>query len=141
MAQAGIQLKGVGATMSELRGLAARCRRPTGAFREIFGAIEEAERRIFAEFDGKYVDTGATMRSLTEPDDDMGIREHEGDEFVFGTKVWWAKFQGTTGKGHHHDPSAIVRVDSALAAQTRQRLQDFIHPRGEGGRFVRVEVE
>lgn len=141
MAQVGIQLKGAGSTLSVLRGMADRCRRPAGAYQQIFRAIEKNERRIFDAYAGKYVQSGATMESLTQPDAKGALREAHDGEFVFGTSVWYAKFQGTTGKGRHHDPSAIVQVTPEMAAEVRAHLQAWIHPRDKHGRFVGVIPE
>ena len=131
-------MTGAGATMSELRGMASRCRRPDGAFEQIFRAFEESEREIFAGYGGKYVQSGATMESLTQPDGRNAIREAVGGEFTFGSRVWYAKFQGTTGKGRHHSPSAIVQLTPGVAARVRAGLEDHIHPRNALGQFTKA---
>jgi hypothetical protein len=141
MAKVGIEVSGAGETMSMLRGMASRCKRPAGAFEQVFRAFEANEREIFEGYGGKYQDTGATMRSLTQPEATGAIREAHGGEFVFGTSIWYAKFQGTTGKGRHHDPSAIVKFTPELAFGVRKGLQDWIHPRDAAGRFVSVLEE
>ena len=60
--------------------------------REVLRILEQGERRHFKGLRGRYVDTGATMRSLTEPSDPNAIREVQPDELVFGTKVYYARF-------------------------------------------------
>lgn len=80
------------------------------AFEEMVPALEKAELRLFDSYQGKYVLTGATKESLTQSDANGAIRAAHGERFVFGTSIWYAKFQGTTGVGSHGPPSAILAV-------------------------------
>ena len=88
-----------------------------------FHVLEDAEKTVFSELGGRYVDTGATMDSLTGGggeglaygDDTVGhaIRAIHGFEAVFGTNVWYAHFLTQTvlpgeGPGSRPLPMAIM---------------------------------
>ena len=91
--------------------IAGRARNPTPGLMELVPELEKAERELFDSYHGKYVDTGATRDSLVHSFSEGAIREIHGGEFVFGTSVWYAKFQGTTKPpGYHSPPSAILKL-------------------------------
>lgn len=62
------------------------------AFEEIVGMLEAEEARHFRLMRGRYVLTGQTEASLTQPDARDAIRRVHGDSLVFGTSVYYARF-------------------------------------------------
>jgi hypothetical protein len=95
---------------------------PDGVFR----AAERAEATIFESYGGKYVDTGALRASLTEREAEGAVRELRPGEMLFGTTVYYARFQGTTGVGRHSPPSAIIKATAIEAAAAAAGLRDYI---------------
>jgi hypothetical protein len=59
----------------------------TGPFREIMRMLERDERRHFASLRGRYVLTGQTYASLTQPAANGAIREFHRGELHFGSRV------------------------------------------------------
>ena len=95
--------------------------------------FEQEERTIFGSYSGKYVQTGALMASLTERGAAGAIRELRPGGFTFGTSIWYARFQGTTGKGNHRPPSAILKASALEAAAAAHDLREYImHGRQAG---------
>jgi hypothetical protein len=97
-----------------VRDVAKRAGMPAPGMVEMVPELEAAELELFEGYGGKYVLTGATKASLTQSDANGAIREAHGIDFIFGTSIWYAKFQGTTvgpsGVDHHGGPSAILAV-------------------------------
>jgi hypothetical protein len=92
----------------------------------VFRAAETEEERIFDSYGGKYVRTGLLKGSLTEHDAPGAIRVLRPGELLFGTSVWYARFQGTTGTGRHSPPSAILKASAVEAAAAAADLKDYI---------------
>jgi hypothetical protein len=126
MPQIGVELVGAHGTMSHLREIAGRARDPEAALRRVFPIFERAEAELFESLGGKYVRTGATRKSLTEPTAKGAVREVHGTEFVFGSKVWYAKFQGTTGPGSHRPPSAILKLTPEMAREASEAVLAYV---------------
>ena len=126
MAQIGVELVGANGTMSKLREVASRAHDPEAALREIFPIFERHERELIDSYGGKYVRTGATKRSLTEPTAKGAVREVSGATFKFGSRIWYAKFQGTTGKGNHHAPSAILKLTPEMAQEASRAVLRYV---------------
>jgi len=91
---------------------------PAPGLEAIYPELEARERELFGEYHGKYVNTGALKASLTQPEGTDALREAHGSEAVFGTKVWYAIYQGTTGVGSHGPPSAIMDMPEAVKHAT-----------------------
>ena len=133
MAQIGVELVGAHGTMSELRKIAQRARDPEAALREVFPIFERHERELIDSYGGKYVRTGATKRSLTEPTAKGAVRRVSGSTFTFGSTIWYAKFQGTTGKGEHHDPSAILKLTPEMAREASRAVLRYVTAESAAG--------
>lgn len=103
-----------------------RALRPTEGLRRSFRALEEGEQALFAGYGGKYVQTGALERSLTEPDAADAVREAHGAEAEFGSSVFYARFQGTEGVGHHAGPSAVLRATQAEADAAGALMLEYV---------------
>jgi hypothetical protein len=84
----------VGAEPAEhdLEGIASRMLNAEPAFTEVERILEHGEQRLFTRLRGRYVDTGATKASLTQPTANDAIRQAHANELVFGTRVWYAQF-------------------------------------------------
>jgi hypothetical protein len=93
---------------------------------ETIEAFEKEEATIFESYAGKYVKTGALKASLTESDASGAIRELLPGEFKFGTSIWYAVFQGTTGPGSKQPPSAVLKVSALEAAAAASDLTEYI---------------
>jgi len=98
-----------------LDGIEGRAANPAPGLAELIPELEERERALFDSYHGKYVDTGATRDSLIHTHAIGAIREVHGGQFIFGTSIWYAKFQGTTGFGSHSPPSAILKLPDGSA--------------------------
>lgn len=110
---------------AKLDEIAARMAEPEFSART-FRAAEDAEQSIFDSYGGKYVDTGALKASLTQREAEGALRVLTPGMLLFGTSVWYARFQGTTGQGSHGPPSAIVKASSIEAEIAALDLKDYI---------------
>jgi len=95
-------------------------------FVEAARLLEETEAAIFAAHGGKYVETGATKASLTQPEANGAIREVHETGLAFGTSVWYARFPGTTGKGRHAAPSAILNLEPETVDRVAERMIAYV---------------
>ena len=138
MPQIGVELVGANTTMSDLRQIAGRARDPEAALRRVFPVFEKAELELFDHYGGKYVASGATRDSLTKPDAKGAVRTVKGTTFVFGSTIWYAKFQGTTGVGEHSPPSAILKLTSEMAKEASDAVLAYIAE--EGAELAAVEA-
>jgi hypothetical protein len=73
-------------------GVAARLIDMKPGFESIANRLEEGERQLFDSLGGRYVDTGRTRDSLTQPSGNDAIRSAHHDELIFGTAVPYARF-------------------------------------------------
>lgn len=87
-----IQALGTEDASHDLAGVAGRMSNAQPAFTEIERILEAGEQRQFNRLHGKYVRTGATRASLTQPSANGAIRQAHADELIFGTSIWYAKF-------------------------------------------------
>lgn len=87
-----IQALGAEETSRDLEGVEQRMIHAEPAFTRIERILEAGEQRQFNRLHGKYVRTGATRASLTQPTANGAIRQAHADELVFGTRIWYAKF-------------------------------------------------
>lgn len=110
-----IEAVGVDETETRLRGIAYRMVHAEPAFDEVAGILEEGEKRHFARLRGRYVDSGATMASLTQPAANDAIRDAHADELVFGTSVYYAKF---LRKGKKSAVLVLLPKERKTASQT-----------------------
>jgi hypothetical protein len=86
-----LEAEGAGKAAHELALISHRMIHLEPAKEPIMKVFEAGELRHFNRLRGRYVLTGATKASLTEGGPDA-IREAHGDEFTFGTSVFYARF-------------------------------------------------
>lgn len=84
--------------------------------------LELNETAVFEGLAGRYVDTGATKRSLTEPGGEHAIREATPHGLSFGSSIWYAHYLTehigpVTDKGgmKRHPPSAVLKLEPETA--------------------------
>jgi hypothetical protein len=87
-----IQAFGFKDASGKLKKVSFRMRNARPAFELVNELLEQSEKRVFAKLGGKYVDTGALMDSLTQPNANEAIREAHMDGLDFGTSLWYARF-------------------------------------------------
>lgn len=118
----------IGAHPAQVRltGMAARYLNLEPAFDEAMGILERREVEIFAAWHGRYVDTGDTMRSLTEPGADGAIREAHHDYAEFGSSIPYVIYLRDQGR------SAVMRFDESDAAEVGAAVLAYVmHGIGE----------
>jgi hypothetical protein len=99
------------------------------AWTEIFRIMERGERRVFARYGGKYVDTGATRDSLTQAHAGGAIRDFHpvSNTATFGTSV-------TNDRGDPYPrflrlpdhSSAVLRADSTTRRQAAEIMMRYV---------------
>lgn len=72
--------------------VAKRMRNARIAFQQVSKIVESGEERHFNSLRGRYVQTGATRDSLTQPNANGALREAHHNELVFGTTIEYAKY-------------------------------------------------
>lgn len=115
-----IRPEGVDATSEDLAGVARRLVNAEPAFVDVARILERGEQRLFKRLRGKYVDTGATRASLTQPDANGAIRQAHGDELVFGTSIWYARFLRRKKK------SAVLVLQPTERKAAAQTILDYV---------------
>jgi hypothetical protein len=115
-----IQALGTEDASHNLAGVSARMSNAQPAFTQIERILEQGEQRQFDRLHGKYVRTGATRASLTQPSANGAIRQAHADELVFGTNVWYAKFLRKKKK------SAVLVLLPKERKQVTQTMLDHI---------------
>jgi hypothetical protein len=116
-----IQALGVEKTTADLEGISHRMTDAEPAFVEAARILERGEQRLFKRLHGKYVRTGATRDSLTQPAANHAIREAHADELVFGTSIWYARFlRNKRGK------SAVLVLTPTERKQINRTILDYI---------------
>jgi hypothetical protein len=115
-----IQALGTEDASHNLAGVSARMSNAQPAFTQIERILEQGEQRQFDRLHGKYVRTGATRASLTQPSANGAIRQAHADELVFGTNVWYAKFLRKKKK------SAVLVLLPKERKQVTQTMLDYI---------------
>jgi hypothetical protein len=122
-----IQAIGVEQTSRDLEGVTHRMVNAEPAFVEVERILERGEHRLFDRAHGRYVDTGATRESLTQPEANGAIREAHGDQLIFGTRIWYAKFLRKPGRGRSgKTKSAILVLAPTERKQARETILDYI---------------
>lgn len=97
-----------------------RMAHPEPAFKEVLKDLEEGEKRLFARYKGKYVDTGALMASLTQDSAEGAIREAHYDELVFGTSIIYAQYQRKGKK------SAVLVLQPKTRREASKKVLDYV---------------
>lgn len=120
-----VQAIGVEKTSRELEGISHRMTNAEPAFMEVARILERGEQRVFARARGKYVLTGATRASLTQANANQAIREAHGDQLIFGTHVWYAKFLRKRKK------SAVLVLLPTERKAARETILDYVMGRAE----------
>lgn len=87
-----IAMYGLPELQERLAGIRDRLADPLPQMDILFRALEVAETHLFERVSPRFVLTGRTRTSLTEPDGAGAIREIHGVEARFGTSIWYAKF-------------------------------------------------
>jgi hypothetical protein len=105
----GIELEGYDEAQAMLQRAIRGLRHPGPAMAGEFPILEAEEQHIFDALHGRYVDTGRTMRSLTEPGGPDAVRVVTSDELIFGTSVPYAPYlTKEEAEGKHTGGSAIL---------------------------------
>jgi hypothetical protein len=115
-----IQALGTEETEADLAGVSRRMANAAPAFAESARILERGEQRVFDRLHGKYVRTGATKASLTQPAANGAIREVHADALIFGTSIWYARFLRKRKK------SAVLVLLPKERKQLTQTMLDYI---------------
>lgn len=115
-----IQPLGTEKTSSDLAGVAHRLQNAEPAYLQVARILERGEQRLFTRLRGKYVDTGATRASLTQPHANGAIRRAHADELVFGSSIWYAKFLRKGKK------SAVLVLQPTERKAITQTVLDYV---------------
>jgi hypothetical protein len=85
---------------------------------------EEGEKRLFDFYHGRFVETGALKKSLTEEGAEGAIREIHGEQLLFGTSIEYAVYlpgDAVLGLSEHerHDVDELMlgHVTGRLAVE------------------------
>jgi hypothetical protein len=92
-----IRLKGDEAILGKYEGIEERLQDLRPALEDVSDLLESGEQRLFDQMRGKYVRTGRLRESLTNSLSADAIRSITGDTLVFGTSVYYARFQQKIG--------------------------------------------
>lgn len=122
-----IQALGFDRVASKLKRVAFRLRDARPAWELISEMLESGEKRLFKRYGGKYVDTGRLMESLTQPTANDAIREAHAQELVFGTAVYYARFQKDK-KGK----SAVLKLQPTERKKIPTTLLEYVTAGFEG---------
>lgn len=109
-----------GPVVDELEGISKRMTHLQPVLPSVERLLEAGEVRHFSGLGGKYQDTGALMASLTQPHANGAIREHHADELVFGSNIYYAKYQRKGKK------SAVLVLKPTEKKQAARVIIDFI---------------
>jgi hypothetical protein len=122
-----IQALGFDRARSKLARVGFRLRDARPAFEVISEMLEEGEKRLFKRYRGKYVDTGALMESLTQPNANDAIREAHAGGLDFGTAVYYARFhKDKKGK------SAVLKLQPTERKKIPTTLLEYVVAGFEG---------
>jgi hypothetical protein len=129
-----IELLGAQKAAHDLSGIAARLDDATAIMRREAHVLEVAERGTFAELDGRYVDTGTTLRSLTLPDAPYAIRRATRSALEFGTSVRYARYLTETigPHGERPKPVAVLKLSPVTRQQVAHDVMDQVVGQGGG---------
>lgn len=125
---------GAAKAIRDTLGIGTRMRQVQDPLRASFKKMEDAEQLVFAGLGGRYVNSGAVKRSLTEAGGEGAVREEMADGVKFGTSIWYAHFLTEhvgppTDKGglKRPPPSAVLKLTPALRAEIGRDLTAFIN--------------
>ena len=133
-----IELVGGVKTERDLGEMSARLADPDAVMRRQATVLEASEVGTFAELGGRYVKTGATMRSLTLPEAPGAIRRVVAGALEFGTDVSYARYltehigpPTESGGMKRPKPVAVLKLTPATSQRVARNVMDQIV--GEGG--------
>lgn len=133
MPQELVELVGAEKVHADLARIAERMALPGPTLELEMRVLEQTEATLFAGYGGKYVQTGATLASLTQSSAEGAIRRIHGASIEFGTSIWYAKFQreigGPSGKPRGRKrvgPSKILKLTDADRASAARLVMDSI---------------
>jgi hypothetical protein len=115
-----IELLGAEKADRDLIGISERLARPELTLRREMRVLETAEAGTFAQLGGRYVATGATMRSLVSPEAPHAIRRTLPNSLEFGTSVPYARYLTETIGPHGERPLPVAVLK--LTPVTRQQI-------------------
>ena len=117
-----LDIQAIGAEKAEagLEGVARRLVNLIPAWRRVETELELGHRRHFDRLRGRYVRTGDLRASLTEAHANGSIREHHDDELIFGTSIFYAKFQRKGKK------SAVVVLQPLVRRRASQIILEHV---------------
>ena len=120
--------------------IAAQLDDPHEALRRELHVLEAAQAGAFAALHGRYVATGATMRSLTLPSAPHAIRRVEGGTVEFGTDIPYARYLTETigpetpaGGMARPLPVAVLKLDEATRHEIAHDVLDAVTGEGASG--------
>jgi hypothetical protein len=102
---------------------------------DLFSILERAERTHFELMHGRYVRTGAVRESLTQRGGYGAVRDSQGSDFRFGSRVFYAhfltkspydveNFQVTKRSGHGR--SAVLVMPPAAKEEITRRVMRYV---------------
>jgi hypothetical protein len=115
-----VEARGVGKTAEDLAVIGRRMRDARPAFERVMPVLEAGEARHFAGLGGRFVMSGALRDSLTQASANGAIRETHGSHLVFGTSIFYARFQRKGRK------SAVLVVKPKEKRQAATTIMDWI---------------
>jgi hypothetical protein len=124
-----IEVVGVAKVRQDLAGIAERMLAPGEVLALEMKVLEESERSLFEGYGGEYVQSGATLASLTQSGAEGAIRRVHANSIEFGSSIWYAKFQreigGPSGKPRGRKrvgPSKILKLTDAERVQAAETV-------------------
>jgi hypothetical protein len=87
-----LELEGGAATVERYEGVEHRASDLVPGWVRVSHRLEEGEKRLFDFYNGRFVDTGDLMQSLTEDSADGALREMHGDQLLFGSLLEYAVY-------------------------------------------------
>jgi hypothetical protein len=128
-----IELLGAEKVEHDFGGIAHRLNDATPIMARQARTLEAAERGVFAELGGRYVDTGRTMRSLTLPASEGAIRRATRGSLEFGTDVRYARYltehigpPTAAGGMERPKPVAVLKLGPATRQQIAHDVMDQV---------------
>jgi hypothetical protein len=125
----GASLEGASETIAWLRGIGNRAADAGPQMAAEFEILAAEEAKVFSDLDGRYVDTGRTMESLTELAGADAIREITPWGIVFGTSVPYAEYLTKDEEGGQHTGGSAVLVnmeEEAIAGAGERILRRIV---------------
>jgi hypothetical protein len=128
-----IELLGAEKVQRDFAGIAERLDDSRAIMARQATVLETAERGVFAELGGRYVDTGETLRSLTLPAGPHAIRHVTRGSLEFGTSVRYARYltEHIGPHGERPKPVAVLKLSPVTRQQIAHDVMDQVT--GAGG--------